>query len=153
MKDRDQFNKLRNDAIILLVEDDPDHAELALRALEQHGVVNHVVVARDGAEAIDCLFGGRLARLPEVVLLDLKLPKISGLEVLRRIRETESTRFLPVVILTSSDEEKDLTRSYELGVNSYIRKPVDFSEFVEAARQVGTYWLLLNNFPGDKRVA
>jgi CheY-like chemotaxis protein len=149
----EQFEKLRKDTYILLVEDDPDHVELALRALERHGVANNVIVARDGAEAIDCLFGDRFATLPEVVLLDLKLPKISGLDVLRRIRESEITRLLPVVVLTSSDEEKDLVRSYELGVNSYIRKPVDFAEFTEAARQIGTYWLLLNQSPPKKRVA
>ena len=127
--------------------------ELALRALEKHGVANNIIVARDGAEAIECLFGGPLRILPEVVLLDLKLPKISGLEVLRRIRENEVTRLLPVVVLTSSDEERDLVRSYELGVNSYIRKPVDFAEFAEAMRQIGTYWLLLNQPPPKKRVA
>ncbi len=150
---KEQLDKLSKETYILLVEDDPDHVELALRALERHGVANRIVVARDGAEAVECLFGSRYASLPEVVLLDLKLPRISGLEVLRRIRESEVTQFLPVVVLTSSDEERDLVRSYELGVNSYIRKPVNFSEFAEATRQIGTYWLLLNQSPPKKRIA
>jgi CheY-like chemotaxis protein len=145
------LERLKNEASILLVEDDPDHVELAIRALEKHGVANNIIVARDGAEALEYLVGGRLAILPEVVLLDLKLPKISGLEVLRRIRENEDTRFLPIVILTSSDEEQDLVRSYELGVNSYIRKPVSFVEFAEAIRQLGAYWLILNQSPQKKR--
>jgi CheY-like chemotaxis protein len=127
--------------------------ELAIRALEKHGVANKVIVARDGAEALDYLVGGRLTVLPEVVLLDLKLPKISGLEVLRRIRENADTQFLPVVILTSSDEEQDLVRSYELGVNSYIRKPVNFMDFAEAIRQLGAYWLVLNKAPQKKRTS
>ena len=147
----EKLERLRNEASILLVEDDPDHVELAIRALKKHGVANNVVVAHDGAEALDYLVGGRLTTLPEVVLLDLKLPKVSGLEVLRRIRENEDTRFLPVVILTSSDEEQDLVRSYELGVNSYIRKPVSFVEFAEAIRQLGAYWLVLNQSPQKKR--
>jgi CheY-like chemotaxis protein len=148
----ERFEKMRKEASILLVEDDPDHVELAMRALERHGVANQVFVAHDGAEALDYLLGGRLATLPEVVLLDLNLPKISGLDVLRRIRENENTRLLPVVILTSSDEETDLARSYELGVNSYIRKPVSFAEFAEAIRQVGVYWLVLNQSPPKKRI-
>ena len=143
---------MRTEASILLVEDDPDHVELALRALEKHGVANRVLVARDGAEALDYLSEGRLATLPEVVLLDLNLPKISGLDVLRQIRVNENTRHLPVVILTSSDEETDLARSYELGVNSYIRKPVSFAEFAEAIRQVGVYWLVLNQSPPKKKI-
>jgi CheY-like chemotaxis protein len=147
----ERFERLRNEASILLVEDDPDHLELAMRALEKHGVMNNVLVARDGAQALDYLIGGRLTTLPEVVLLDLKLSKVSGLEVLRRIRENEETRVLPVVILTSSDEEQDLVRSYELGVNSYIRKPVSFVEFAEAIRQLGAYWLVLNLSPQKKR--
>jgi CheY-like chemotaxis protein len=147
----DRLERLRNEASILLVEDDPDHVELAIRALKKHGVANQVIVARDGAEALDYLIGGRLATLPEVVLLDLKLPKVSGLEVLRRIRENVDTRFLPIVILTSSDEEQDLVQSYELGVNSYIRKPVSFVEFAEAIRQLGAYWLVLNQAPPRKR--
>jgi len=110
-------------------------------------------VARDGAEAVEFLFESRLDSLPEVVLLDLNLPKISGLEVLRRIRENSRTHTLPVVILTSSDEEADLTQGYELGVNSYIRKPVSFAAFAEAIRQLGAYWLVLNQGPPKKRMA
>jgi len=146
----DRFERLRSEASILLVEDDADHVELAMRALAKHGVANNVHVARDGAEALDRLFGGGQA-LPEVVLLDLKLPKISGLEVLRQIRENDNTRFLPVVVLTSSDEEQDLARAYELGVNSYICKPVSFVEFAEAIRQLGAYWLVLNQSPQKRR--
>jgi CheY-like chemotaxis protein len=146
----DRFERLRSEASILLVEDDADHVELAMRALAKHGVANNVHVARDGAEALDQLFGGGQA-LPEVVLLDLKLPKISGLEVLRQIRENDNTRFLPVVVLTSSDEEQDLARAYELGVNSYICKPVSFVEFAEAIRQLGAYWLVLNQSPQKRR--
>jgi len=139
--------------IILLVEDNPDDAELTLRAFEKSPVVNEVVLARDGQEALDYLFrSGAHAerapeRAPEVVLLDLKLPKVEGLEVLRKIRADERTRRLPVVVLTSSTEERDLIASYDLGANSFVRKPVDFSEFVEASRQLGSYWLLLNQLP------
>jgi DNA-binding response OmpR family regulator len=132
--------------MILLVEDDPDHELLTIRALKKSNVANTIRVARDGAEAIDLLFGPDLFR-PQVVLLDLKLPKVDGLEVLRRIRENESTRMLPVVVLTSSDEERDVVRSYQLGVNSYIRKPVNFNDFAEATRQLGMYWLVLNECP------
>ncbi len=141
------------DKVILLVEDNPDDETLALRALKKNNILNEVVVARDGAEAIDYLFGtgayaGRdLDAMPQVVLLDLKLPKISGLEVLKRIRENERTRMQPVVILTSSKEDQDLIGSYSLGANSYIRKPVDFGQFTEAVRQVGLYWLVLNESP------
>jgi len=132
--------------MILLVEDDPDHELLTIRALKKSNVANTVRVARDGAEAIDLLLGDEAVR-PQVVLLDLKLPKVDGLEVLRRIRESESTRMLPVVVLTSSDEERDVVRSYQLGVNSYIRKPVNFNDFAEATRQLGMYWLVLNECP------
>lgn len=137
---------------ILLVEDNPDDEVLTLRALRQHNLHNHVVVVRDGAEALDYLFAARgeaaaETPLPTVVLLDLKLPKIDGLEVLRRIRADERTRLLPVVILTSSREEQDLVNGYRLGANSYVRKPVDFVEFVEATRQLGLYWLVLNEPP------
>lgn len=135
---------------ILLVEDDPDHEALTIRALRKANIVNDIRVARDGEEAIDMLFGdgqSSLKPLPQVVLLDLKLPKVDGLEVLRRIRESDRTRLLPVVILTSSDEESDIVRSYRLGVNSYIRKPVNFTEFAEATRQLGMYWLVLNECP------
>ena len=145
------FEKLRKENYILLVEDDPDHADLAVRALEKSGAVDRVVVARDGEQALEHLFGKHEA--PAVVFLDLKLPRMSGFEVLRRIRDNEATRFLPVVVLSSSDEDADLARSYELGVNSYILKPVSFTEFVEVTRQMGTYWLLLNQTPLGKLVA
>ena len=134
------------DKLILLVEDDPDHELLTIRALNKSNIANSVTVARDGEEAINILFGENPLR-PQVILLDLKLPKIDGLEVLRRIRESKSTCTLPVVVLTSSDEERDLVRSYQLGVNSYIRKPVNFNEFAEATRQLGMYWLVLNECP------
>ena len=132
--------------LILLVEDDPDHELLTIRALKKSNIANDVRVARDGAEAIELLFGENPVR-PQVILLDLKLPKIEGLEVLRRIREDKATRMLPVVVLTSSDEERDVVRSYQLGVNSYIRKPVNFTDFAEATRQLGMYWLVLNECP------
>jgi CheY-like chemotaxis protein len=132
--------------LILLVEDDPDHEVLTIRALKKSNIANDIRVARDGEEAIKLLFGDE-ALQPQVILLDLKLPKVDGLEVLRRIRESESTRMLPVVILTSSDEERDVVRSYQLGVNSYIRKPVNFTDFAEATRQLGMYWLVLNECP------
>ncbi len=136
--------------IILLVEDNADDEELTLRALRKNHVKNNVVVARDGAEALDYLFGtgaytGRDPTvLPEVVLLDVKLPKLDGLEVLRRIREDPRTQFLPVVMLTSSTTESDLVDSYAHGANSYVRKPVDFVRFMESVRQVGLYWLMVN---------
>lgn len=136
--------------MILLVEDDSDHELLTIRALRKANIANEVRVARDGEEAVHFLLGNGTDTLrcsPQVVLLDLKLPKIDGLEVLRRIRENEQTRTLPVVILTSSDEESDIVRSYKLGVNSYIRKPVNFTEFAEATRQLGMYWLVLNECP------
>lgn len=136
--------------LILLVEDDPDHELLTIRALRKSRIANDVRVARDGEEAIEMLFGhgpDSLPALPQVILLDLKLPKVNGLEVLRRIREEERTRMLPVVVLTSSDEESDIVRSYKLGVNSYIRKPVNFSDFSEATLQLGMYWLVLNECP------
>jgi two-component system response regulator len=141
------------DKSILLVEDNPDDEALTRRAFEKNNVGNDVVVVRDGAEALDYLFGtgqyaGRdPARQPQVVLLDLKLPKIDGLEVLRRLRADDRTKMLPVVILTSSNEERDLVSGYSLGANSYVRKPVNFSDFAEAARQLGLYWLLLNEPP------
>jgi CheY-like chemotaxis protein len=139
--------------IILLVEDNPDDVELTMRAFERSRIANEITVARDGEEALDYLFArgvhaGRDRSLqPEVVLLDLKLPKVGGLEVLRQLRAREETRSLPVVILTSSNEEKDVVTSYDLGANSFVRKPVDFSEFVEAARHLGLYWLVLNEPP------
>jgi two-component system response regulator len=143
--------------VILLVEDNPDDEALTLRALKKNNIKNDVVVARDGAEALDYLFGtgkyaGRdTAHLPQVVLLDLKLPKIEGLEVLRRLRADERTKLLPVVILTSSNEDQDRIAGYGLGANSYVRKPVDFSQFLEAARQLGLYWLVLNEAPPVRR--
>lgn len=139
---------MANEKTILLVEDDPDHEALAVRALKKSNVVNQILVAHDGEEAIQMLHGeSGLAELPQVVLLDLKLPKVDGLEVLQRIRDHERTKRLPVVVLTSSDEERDLARSYQLGVNSYIRKPVSFADFTEATRQLGMYWLVLNECP------
>ena len=138
---------------ILLVEDDSDHEILTIRALRKANIANEIRVARDGEEALDLLFGSGdqvLKTSPQVVLLDLKLPKIDGLEVLRRIRENERTQMLPVVVLTSSDEESDVVRSYRLGVNSYIRKPVNFTEFAEATRQLGMYWLVLNECPPNQ---
>jgi DNA-binding response OmpR family regulator len=132
--------------LILLVEDDPDHELLTIRALKKSNIANDIRVARDGEEAINMLLGEDGLR-PQVVLLDLKLPKVDGLEVLRRIRENEATRMLPIVVLTSSDEERDVVRSYQLGVNSYIRKPVNFNDFAEATRQLGLYWLVLNECP------
>jgi two-component system, response regulator len=133
---------------ILLVEDNPDDVELTLRAFRKNNIANEILVARDGAEALDQLHGqGAANGLPAVVLLDLKLPKVDGLAVLRRIREDERTALLPVVILTSSREERDLVSGYSLGANSYVRKPVDFGEFVEAVKQLGLYWLMLNEVP------
>jgi len=137
---------------ILLVEDNPDDVELTMRAFRKSNIVNEIIVARDGVEALDYLFSsgihaGRPPTLPQVVLLDLKLPRVDGLHVLERIRAHPRTRLLPVVVLTSSVEEQDLLNTYSRGANSYIRKPVDFQEFVEAVRQLGLYWLLLNQPP------
>lgn len=138
---------------ILLVEDNPDDVALTLRALTKSNILNKVVVAGDGVEALDYLFatgdhaGRDASDLPQVVLLDLKMPRLDGLEVLRRIRENETTRMLPVVMLTTSSEERDRIESYKLGANSYIRKPVDFGQFLEAVQQLGLYWLVLNETP------
>lgn len=135
---------------ILLVEDNPNDVELTLYALKKNKIANSIQVARDGAEALEFIFGtgqydGRKLRNgPKLILLDLKLPKVDGLEVLRRLKSEQRTRSIPVVILTSSREERDIVESYDLGVNSYIVKPVDFEQFTEAARQLGLYWLLLN---------
>jgi two-component system response regulator len=142
-----------HDKSILLVEDNPDDQTLTKRALKKNNILNDVVVAQDGVEALDYLFGtgahaGRdVSVLPAVVLLDLKLPKVDGLEVLRRVRADDRTKTLPVVVLTSSKEEQDLAQSYSIGANSYIRKPVDFAQFIEAVRQLGLYWLVLNEAP------
>ncbi len=137
--------------IILLIEDNPDDELLTRRAFQKNNILNTVVVAHDGAEALDMLLGSGTEREPmpppAVILLDLNLPKISGLEVLRRLRSDDRTRLLPVVILTSSREEQDLIEGYRLGANSYVRKPVDFAEFLSATRQLGLYWLMLNEAP------
>ena len=138
------------DKVILLVEDNPDDEALTLRALKKNNIMNEVVVARDGVEALDYLFGtgayaGRdTGNQPQIILLDLKLPRVDGLEVLRRLRANPLTALQPVVILTTSNEERDILSSYQLGANSYIRKPVDFEQFMEAVRQLGLYWLVLN---------
>lgn len=147
------MNGAGSNKIILLVEDNPDDEALTIRALKRHHIGNDIVVARDGVEALDYLFGTGLhserdmSIKPTVILLDLKLPRIDGLEVLRRLREDERTRLLPVVVLTTSNEEQDMLSSYSLGCNSYIRKPVDFIQFSEAIRQLGMYWLLMNEPP------
>jgi two-component system response regulator len=139
--------------LILLVEDNPDDEVLTLRALKKNNILNEVVVARDGVEALDFLFasGSHAGRdtsvQPQLILLDLKLPRVDGLEVLRRLRADERTALLPVVVLTTSNEERDVVSSYQLGANSYIRKPVDFEQFMEAVRQLGLYWLVLNVAP------
>lgn len=138
---------------LLLVEDNPDDEALTLRALKKHNLANDIVVARDGQEALDYLFAeGEFAgrdsnQLPQVILLDLKLPKIDGLGVLEKIRSNTLTKNIPVVVLTSSNEEQDIIRSYNLGANSYVRKPVDFAQFMEAARQLGLFWLVINEVP------
>ena len=143
----------KNNQIILLVEDNPDDIELTLRALKKNNILNEVVLANDGVEALDYFFargayeGRDTSDIPQVVLLDLKLPKVDGLEVLRQIRNYGPTKLLPVVVLTSSREEQDLIASYQLGANSYIRKPVDFTKFIEAVKQLGLYWLVLNEPP------
>jgi two-component system response regulator len=142
---------------ILLVEDNPDDEALTLRALKKNNILNQVVIARDGVEALDYLFGtgpysGRdVSVTPPVVLLDLKLPKVDGLEVLRRVRADPRTKLLPVVMLTTSNEERDLVNAYNLGVNSFIRKPVDFAQFTTAVGQLGLYWLVLNELPAQGR--
>jgi len=135
---------------ILLVEDNPDDVELTIRAFRKSNIMNEVVVAHDGSEALDYLFGAGpytsrdLSIMPTLILLDLKMPKVDGLEVLRRMRANERTKLLPVVILTTSKEEQDIIDGYALGANSYVRKPVDFNQFVEAVRQLGLYWFILN---------
>jgi two-component system response regulator len=136
--------------VVLLVEDNPDDLELTLRAFKKSHLMNKIVIARDGVEALDYLFatgphaGRDTADMPHLVLLDLNLPKIDGMEVLKRMRADARTMFVPVVVLTSSDEERDVVQSYKLGANSYVRKPVDFGQFLDAARQLELYWLVLN---------
>ena len=147
---------VNSDNIILLVEDNPDDEELTMRALKKNNISNEIVVARDGAEALDYLFargkysGRDQSKMPQLILLDLKLPKVDGIEVLKHIRADERTKLLPVVILTLSKEQQDLINGYSCGANSYIRKPVDFKEFIEAVGQLGLYWLMLNESPGGK---
>jgi two-component system response regulator len=146
-----------DDNVILLVEDNPDDEALTLRALRRNNIVNQVVVVRDGSEALDYLFstgkysGSERNLLPQVVLLDLNLPKVDGLEVLRQVRADKRTKLLPVVILTSSNEEQDRFNGYDLGANSYVRKPVDFNQFMDAVRQLGMYWLVFNERPPARR--
>jgi two-component system, response regulator len=146
-----------NERSILLVEDNPDDELLTLMAFRDNKIMNEIVVARDGEEALDILFGiGKhsshdVITLPQLILLDLKLPKIDGLEVLHKIRSTAETKYLPVVVLTSSREEMDIIKSYQLGANSYIQKPVDFEQFSEAIKQLGLYWLVLNELPAKNR--
>lgn len=138
---------------ILLVEDNPDDERLTIMGFEENRIANEIVVVRDGKEALDYLFGeGKYAdrdihRLPQVIVLDLKLPKVNGIEVLHKIRENELTRYIPVVVLTSSREDRDLVDTYKLGVNAYVQKPVDFVEFGQAVKHLGMFWLLLNNYP------
>jgi two-component system, response regulator len=142
--------------VLLLIEDNPDDEELTLLALKESNIVNEVVVARDGVEALDYLFGtgtyaGRDTCLaPQLILLDLKLPRVDGLEVLQRLRSDPRTQLIPVVVLTSSSEEEDIIASYRLGANSYVRKPVEFHHFADAVRQLGLYWLLINQAPPAK---
>lgn len=146
-----------SDKIILLIEDNPDDEALTIRALKKNNIQNEVVVARDGEEALEYLFGtgrydGRDTSIqPQVILLDLQLPKLSGLEVLKRLRADKRTALQPVVILTTSSEQADISESYESGANSYMRKPVDFNQFIEAVKQLGLYWLVLNESPGRCR--
>ncbi|WP_292463063.1 response regulator [Methanolobus sp.] len=142
---------------ILLVEDNPNDSELALRALKKNKIANNVVVVTDGEQALDFFFargefsGRDASNVPKMVLLDLKLPKMDGLEVLKVLKDHDSTKTIPIIMLTSSKEENDIVESYRLGVNSYIVKPVDFDKFVEAVRDIGVYWLLLNQLPAGKR--
>ena len=142
--------------VILLVEDNPKDEALTLRALKKNNIVNDVVIARDGVEALAYLFGAgtddgvNMNVMPQLILLDLKLPKVDGLQVLEKIREDERTRRLPVVVFTSSNEEEDMIKSYDLGANSYVRKPVEFEQFLDATRQLGLYWLVLNQVAPER---
>jgi CheY-like chemotaxis protein len=142
---------MMQETVILLVEDNPKDEALTLRAFKKSGIANEIVIARDGVEAVDYLFvprsDGNFNKLPQLILLDLKLPKLDGHEVLKRIRADERTRLLPVVILTTSVEDRDRLNGYRLGANSYVRKPIDFTEFAEAVTQLGLYWLVLNEDP------
>ena len=143
---------MTNDYEILLVEDNPKDLELTLHALKKNNVANNISIARDGQEALDFLFDEDASKRhgkPKLVILDLKLPKVTGLEVLRRIKGDERTKSIPVVVLTSSTQEQDMVESYNLGVNSYLRKPVDFAEFLNTAKTIGLYWLLMNKVPGE----
>ena len=160
MADNIAIHHKKSNGILMLVEDNPDDEALTLRGFKKSNISNEVVVARDGAEALDYLFGtgahaGRdLDVMPVLILLDLKLPKIDGLQVLERMRTDERTRRIPVVVLTSSNQEKDIIRSYDLSANSYIRKPVDFTEFTEVVvKHLGLYWLLLNEAPPTHKIA
>jgi two-component system, response regulator len=146
----------KKEQLILLVEDNPDDVLLTVEALRENNILNKIEIAKDGVEALDFLFGrgkhtGRdLSVLPQLVLLDLKLPKVDGLEVLKEIKSNDLTKMIPVVVLTSSKEEQDLLKSYQLGVNSYIRKPVDFEQFSQSVKQLGLYWLVINELPKPK---
>lgn len=146
----------KKEKLILLVEDNPDDVLLTIEALKDNNILNEIVIAHDGVEALDFLFGrGKhkdrdISVNPQLILLDLKLPRVDGLEVLKEVKSHELTKMIPVVILTSSKEEQDLIRSYTLGVNSYIRKPVDFEQFSQSVKQLGLYWLVLNEYPNTK---
>ncbi len=146
---------LIKEARILFVEDNPDDVELTLLAFKKYNFSNEIIVARDGQEALDILFPSKekskKIKLPDIILLDLKLPKVSGLEVLKQIKAHPETKIIPVIVLTTSNEERDLRDSYRLGVNSYIRKPVKFNKFVEVVKQLGLYWILLNEVPSPKQ--
>lgn len=147
--------RIGENKIILLVEDNPDDELLMIRALKKSHIGNEIVIARDGVEALDYLFGtgsyeGRdMRQMPQLIMLDLKLPKIDGLEVLRRLRANDRTKYIPVVVLTTSTEQQDVISSYELGANAYVQKPVDFEDFVEATRQLGLFWLVINKSVGN----